>query len=60
VEQSVPRIFTYNRNERYPGQAARIDARKLSTSSLSWLAWFDSDWAEDKTCPDAEPVSAAP
>jgi hypothetical protein len=44
----------------FAAQAARIDARKLSTSSLSWLAWLDSDCADDSTWPDAEPVSAAP
>ena len=41
-------------------QAARTVARNLSTSSLRRLLSLDSDWAEDRTCADADPVSVAP
>src|SRR5882757_10762768 len=40
--------------------AARTVERNLSTSSLRWRLSVDSDCAEDRTCVEAEPVSAAP
>src|ERR1700676_1093628 len=39
-------VQMHNRGD-FPAQAARIDARKLSTSSLSRLAWLDGDGADD-------------
>ena len=40
--------------------AARTELRNLPTSSFSRLLSDDSDWAEESTCEDAEPVSPAP
>src|SRR3981189_88707 len=40
--------------------AARTEPRNLPTSSLRRLESCDSDWAEERTCDEAEPVSLAP
>ena len=40
--------------------AARTVVRNWSTSTLRWLLSLASDCADDSTCEDAEPVSAAP
>jgi hypothetical protein len=42
------------------GQAALTVLRNLPTSSFSLLLSPDSDFAEDKTCVEADPVSLAP
>ena len=41
-------------------QAARTESRNFPTSSLSRLLSPDSDWAAERTCEEAEPVSLAP